>query len=152
MRVSTATRLTLVLMTVFVLSCGGGSSSSPTEPARPNSLVLLSVEPVQGTSVRLGGEIQVVARFRYTLQQAGGGKIGVLVFPLPFGLPLVTDPLPAETTVAGQAGEVTVRFKIPLHGINDDLSSGPIAVNFALFPQGQRESVADVQVRYELIP
>jgi hypothetical protein len=94
----------------------------------------------------------VVARFRYTLQQTGGGKIGVLVYPLPFGLPLVTDPFPAETSVAGQSGEVTVRLNIPLHDPDDDLRTGPIVVDFALFPQGQRESVADVQVRYELIP
>jgi hypothetical protein len=152
MRGTLAIRVTLVVMIALASGCGGGSSS-PTEPAgRRDTLVLLSVDPPEGTRVRLGGEVQVLARFRYTFEQPAGGKIAVIVHPLPFGLPLFTDPLFVQADVEGQEGEATVRFAILLDDPDQQLRPGPIAANFALFPRGQRESTASVLIRYEVVP
>lgn len=152
MRGTLAIRVTLVVMTALAFGCGGGSSS-PTEPAaRRDTLVLLSVDPPAGTRVRLGGEVQVFARFRYTFEQSAGGRVAVLVHPLPFGLPLFTDPLLAQADVEGQEGEATLRFAILLDDPDQQLRPGPIAADFALFPRGQRESVTRVQIRYEVVP
>ena len=152
MRVTLARRVTLVVMTALALGCGGGSSS-PTEPAvRRDALVLLSVDPPEGTRVQLGREVQVLARFRYTFEQPAGGKIGLIVHPLPFGLPLLTDPLLVQADVEGQQGEATLRFAILLDDPDQQLRPGSIAANFALFPQGQRVSTASVPIRYEVVP
>ena len=144
-----ALRVTLVVLAVLAFGCGGGSSS-PTEPVRRDSLVLLSAEPVQGAHVRFGERVPVRARFRYTFGEPAGGKIGVLVYPLPFDLPILTDPLPAQAVVEGQEGEVTLLFDLML----DDpaLQSVPRAIvaSFALFPQGQTSSTAVVEIRYEV--
>lgn len=155
MRGTLAIRVTLVVMTALAFGCGGGSSSptEPTEPAvRRDTLVLLGVDPPEGTRVQLGGEVQVLARFRYTFEQPAGGKIGVIVHPLPFGLPLLTDPLLAQADVERQEGEATLRFAILLDDPDQQLRPGFIAANFALFPRGQRESTASVQIRYEVVP
>lgn len=147
-----AIRVTLVVMTALAFGCGGGSSS-PTEPAtRRDTLVLLSADPPEGTRVQLGGRVQVLARFRYTFEQPVGGKIGVIVHPLPFGLPLLTDPLLAQADVEGQEGEATLRFAILLDDPDQQLRPGLIAADFALFPRGQRESTASVLIRYEVVP
>jgi hypothetical protein len=152
MRGTLAIRVTLVVMTALALGCGGGSSS-PTEPAvRRDKLVLLSVDPPEGTRVQLGGKVQVLARFRYTFEQPAGGKIGVIVHPLPFGLPLFTDPLLVQADVEGQQGEATLRFAILLNDPDQQLRPGSIAADFVLFPRGQRESTASVQIRYEVVP
>jgi len=154
MRGTLAIRVTLVVMIASAFGCGGGgSSSSPTEPTvRRDRLVLLSVDPPAGTRVRLGEEVQVFARFRYTFGQSAGGKVAVLVHPLPFGLPLLTNPLLAQADVEGQEGEATLRFAILLDDPDQQLSPGPIEADFALFPRGQRESVGSVQIRYEVVP
>ena len=154
MRRYIATRIIFAVITTLALGCGGGGggSSSPTEPARRDTIVLLSVDPPEGTRVRLGSKVQVVARFRYTFAQAAGGKIAVLVYPLPFGLPLFTDPLLAQTDVEGQQGEATLRFSILLNDPDQQLRPGPITADFSLFPQGQRVSTTHVQVRYEVVP
>lgn len=94
----------------------------------------------------------MLARFRYTFEQPTGGKIAVLVHPLPFGLPILTDPLLAQADVEGQEGEATLRFTIQLDDPDQQLRPGPIAADFALFPRGQRESTASVQIRYEVVP
>ena len=151
MRGALAIRIILVVMTTLVLGCGGGSSS-PTEPVRRDTLVLLSVDPPEGTRVRLGGEVQVTARFRYAFKQSAGGKIVVIALPLPFGLPILTDPLLAQADVEGQEGEATLRFTLLLDDPDQQLRPGPIAANFALFPRGQRESTASALVRYEVVP
>jgi len=152
MRGILAIRVALVVMTALAFGCGGGSSS-PTEPAnRRDTLVLLSAAPPEGTRVQLGGKVQVLARFRYTFKQSAGGKIGVLVHPLPFGLPLLTDPLLVQTDVEGQEGEATLRFTILLDDPDQQLRPGFIAADFALFPNGQRESTASVLIRYEVVP
>jgi len=152
MRGTLAIRVALIVMIALASGCGGGSSS-PTEPAaRRNTLVLLSVDPPEGARVHLGGKVQVLARFRYTFEKPAGGKISVLVVPLPFGLPLFTDPLLAQADVEGQEGETTFRFTILLDDPDQQLRPGPIAANFALFPQGQRESTTGVVVRYEVVP
>jgi hypothetical protein len=135
-------------MTALAFSCGGGSSS-PTEPARRDTLVLLGVDPPEGTRVRLGGEVQVLARFRYTFEQPAGGRIVAVVHPADFGLPILTDPLIARVDVEGQEGEATLHFNILL---DEQLRPGFIVVNFILFPQGQRESTTSVRVRYEVVP
>jgi len=148
MRWDLALRVTLV-MAVLAFGCGGGSSS-PTEPARQDSLVLLSVEPAQGAHVGFGNRVPVRARFRYSFKEPAGGKIGVLVYPLPFDLPILTDPLLAQAVVEGQEGEVTLLFDIVLD--DPDLQSIPRAIvaSFALFPQGQTRSTAIVEIRYEV--
>jgi hypothetical protein len=152
MRGTLTIRVALVVMTALAFGCGGGSSS-PTEPAiRRDTLVLLSAAPPEGTRVQLGGKVQVLARFRYTFEKAAGGKIGVLVHPLPFGLPLLTDPLLAQADVEGQEGEATLRFTILLDDPDQQLRPGFIAANFTLFPRGQRESTVGVQIRYEVVP
>jgi hypothetical protein len=110
------------------------------------------VDPPEGTHVQLGGKVQVIARFRYKFEQAAGGKIGVIVFPQPFGLPLLTDPLLVPADVEGQEGEATLRFAILLNDPDQQLHPGLIAANFALFPRGQRESTASVLIRYEVVP
>jgi hypothetical protein len=102
--------------------------------------------------VRLGDKVQVLARFRYTFAQPAGGKIGVLVYPLPFGFPVFTDPLIAEADVEGQQGEATLRFSMLLNDPDRQLRPGPIAADFSLFAQGQRVSTTHVQVRYEVVP
>lgn len=152
MRGTLAIRVTLVVIAALAFGCGGGSSS-PTEPAvRRDTLVLLSVDPPEGTRVRLGEEVQVLARFRYTFEQPVGGTISVLVHPLPFGLPLFTDPLLAQADIEGQEGEATLRFAILLDDPDQQLLPGSIAADFALFPRGQRVSTTRVQVRYEVVP
>jgi hypothetical protein len=151
MRRHLATGIIFAVITTLALGCGGGSSS-PTEPARRDTIVLLSVDPPEGTRVRLGGEVQVLARFRYAFAQPAGGQIVVLVYPLPFGLPLLTNPLLAQANVEGQQGEATLRFSILLNDPDQQLRPGPITADFALFPQGQRESTTHVQVRYEVVP
>jgi hypothetical protein len=152
MRGTLEIRVTLVVMAALAFGCGGGSSS-PTEPAaRRDTLVLLSVDPPEGTRVQLGGRVQVLARFRYTFEQPAGGKIGVIVHPLPFGLPLLTNPLIAQADVEGQEGEATLRFAILLDDPDQQLGPGVIAADFALFPRGQRESTASVLIRYEVVP
>ena len=149
MRRDLALRVTLVGLAVLAFGCGGGSSS-PTEPVRRDSLVLLSVEPAQGAHVRFGERVPVRARFRYTFREPAGGKIGVLVYPLPFDLPILTDPLLVQAVVEGQEGEATLLFDLVL----DDpaLQSVPRAIvaSFALFPQGQTSSAAVVEIRYEV--
>jgi hypothetical protein len=156
MRRHLATGIIFAVITTLALGCGGGGgggSSSPTEPARRDTIVLLSVDPPEGTRVRLGGKVQVLARFRYAFAQpTGGGQIGVLVYPLPFGLPLLTNPLVAQANVEGQQGEATLRFSILLNDPDQQLRPGPITADFALFAQGQRESTTQVQVRYEVVP
>lgn len=152
MRGTLVIRVTLIVMIALASGCGGGSSS-PTDPAaRRNTLVLLSVDPPEGTRVQLGGKVQVLARFRYTFEKPAGGKIGVLVVPLPFGLPVLTSPLIAQAEVEGQEGETTLRFTILLDDPDRQLRPGPIAADFTLFPQGQRESTIGVLVRYEVVP
>lgn len=152
MRGTLAIRIILVVMTTLAFGCGGGSSS-PSEPGvRRDTLVLLSVDPPEGTRVRLGGKVQVTARFRYTFAQSAGGKIIVIVLPLPFGLPILTNPLLAQADVEGQEGEATLRFTMLLDDPDQQLRPGPIAANFALFPRGQRESTVSTLVRYEVIP
>jgi hypothetical protein len=152
MRRALARRATLIVMIALAMGCGG-RSSSPAEPAaQRDSIVLLSVDPPEGTHVQLGGRVQVVARFRYTFAQPAGGKIEVLVTPLPFGLPLLTDPLLAQVDVAGQEGEATLRFAILLDDPDHQLRPGPIGANLTLFPQGQNQSTTNVQIRYEVVP
>jgi hypothetical protein len=102
--------------------------------------------------LQLGGRVQVLARFRYTFEQPAGGKIGLIVHPLPLGLPLLTDPLLVQTNVEGQEGEATLRFTILLDDPDQPLRPGVIAADFALFPKGQRESTASVLIRYEVVP
>lgn len=151
MRGAQAARLSLAVIAVLAFGCGGGSSS-PTEPAqRRDTLVLLSAEPAEGSRLQLGGRAQISARFRYTLAQAGGGKISVLVHPLPFGVPILTDPLLAEVDVNGQEGEATLSFEILLDDSFEPLQPGPIAANFALFPEGQTRSETIVLIRYEVV-
>jgi hypothetical protein len=152
MRGTLAIRVTLVVMTALAFACGGGSSSPTSPTVRRDTLVLLSVDPPEGTRVRLGGEVQVLARFRYTFEQPAGGKIAVIVHPLPFGLPLVTDPLFAQADVEEQEGEATLRFAILLDDPDQQLRPGLIAANFALFPRGQTETRTIVQIRYEVVP
>src|SRR5579872_6709402 len=140
MRGALALRTLLVVMIALALGCGG-RSSSPSEPAaRTDSIVLLSVDPPEGTHMKLGGRVQVTARFRYTFAQAAGGKIESIVTPFPFGLPLLTDPLLAQVAVAGQEGEATLGFAIVLDDPDHQLQPGPIVANLALFPQGQNQS------------
>lgn len=152
MRGAPAIRAALVVM--ITLACGcGGRSSSPAEPAaRSDSIVLLSVDPPEGTHVPLGGRVQVTARFRYSFAQPGGGKIESIVTPFPFGLPLLTDPLLAQVDVAGQEGEATLRFDIVLNDPDRQLRPGPIVANLALFPRGQNQSSISAQIRYEVVP
>ena len=152
MRGVLAIRIALVVMTALAFGCGGGSSSPAEPPVRRDTLVLLSVDPPEGTRVQLGREIQVTARLRYTFERSAGGKIFVIVLPLPFGLPLLTNPLLAQADVEGQEGEATLRFTILLNDPDQQLRPGPIAANFALFPRGQRESTVDTLVRYEVVP
>jgi hypothetical protein len=139
---------------MVALACGcGGRSSSPAEPAaRRDSIVLLSVDPPEGTHVQLGGRVQVVARFRYTFAQTAGGSIDTVVTPLPFGLPLLTDPLLAQVHVEGQEGEATLRFAILLDDPDRQLHPGPIGADLFLLPQGQNQSTTSVQIRYEVVP
>lgn len=147
MRRALAVSITFV-MAISAFGCGGGSSS-PTEPARQDSLVLLSVEPAQGAHVPLGKRVPVRARFHYTFKEAAGGKIGVLAYPLPPNLPILTDPLLAQAVVAGQDGEATLVFDLLL----DDPALQPpsvIVMSFALFPQGQTVSTTGVDVRYSV--
>jgi hypothetical protein len=145
-------RTALVVMITLALGCGG-RSSSPTEPAaRRDSIVLLSVDPPEGTHVPLGGRVQVTARVRYTFEQAAGGTIDLIVTPLPFGLPLLTDPLLAQVHVEGQEGEATLRFAILLDDPDHQLRPGPIAAELFLLPQGQNQSSTSVQIRYEVVP
>jgi hypothetical protein len=149
MRVTQAVSAGLSVLAFLILGCGGGSS--PTEPAQRDSLALLSVQPAAGTHAQIGGEIHVVARFRYTFEKPGGGQIAVLVYPLPIGLPLVTDPEPAKVELQGQEGEVTFPLDIRLDESLIPLHPGPITADFALFPKGQTQATAVVQVRYELV-
>jgi hypothetical protein len=145
-----ALRVTVVVIAALAFNCGGGSSS-PTEPARRDSLVLLSAEPAQGAHVEFGKRVPVRARFRYTFKEPAGGKIGVLVYPLPFNLPILTDPLPAQLTVEGQEGEATLLFDIMLDDPDIQIPK-TIVVSCALFPQGQTTSPAVVEIRYEVDP
>lgn len=140
----------LLVLAVLILGCGGGGSS-PTEPAHRDSIALLSVQPAAGTHAQIGGEIHVVARFRYTFEKPDGGSISVLVYPLPIGLPLITNPLLAKVELQGQEGEVTFPFDILLDESLSPLHTGPITADFALFPKGQTQATAVVQVRYELV-
>lgn len=142
-----ALRVSLFVIAVLALGCGGGSSS-PTEPVRRDSLTLLSVEPAQAAGVVLGKRVPVRARFRYAFKEPGGGKIGLLAYPLPLNLPIITDPLIAQAVVATQEGEVTMAFDLLLD--KSSLQSKPktIVMSFALFPQGQANSTTDVEVRY----
>jgi len=152
MRGAPAIRTALVVMIALVMGCGG-RSSSPAEPAaRSDSIVLLSVDPPEGTHMQLGGRVQVTARVRYTFQQPAGGTVEVVVTPFPFGLPLLTDPLLAQVHVDGQEGEATLRFAILLDDPDHQLRPGPIAANLALFPQGQNQSSISAQIRYEVVP
>jgi hypothetical protein len=141
----------LFVMTALVLGCGG-RSSSPSEPAARDSIVLLSVDPPEGTHVPLGGRVQVTARVRYTFAQPAGGTIESVVTPVPFGLPLLTDPLLAQVHVEGQQGEATLRFAILLDDPDHQLRPGPIAAALFLLPQGQNQSSTSVQFRYEVVP
>lgn len=141
--------VSLFMLAVLALGCGGGSSS-PTEPVRRDSLTLLSLEPAQGARVELGKKLPVRARFRYAFKEPGGGKIGLLVYPLPLNLPILTDPLLTQAVVDAQEGEVTLLFDLLLD--DPDLKSKPktIVMSFALFPQGQTNATADVEVRYQV--
>ena len=152
MRRALAIRAALVVMIALAIGCGG-RSSSPAEPAaRSDSIVLLSVDPPEGTHMPLGGRVQVTARVRYTFQQPAGGTVEVVVTPLPFGLPLLTDPLLAHVHVDGQEGEATLRFAILLDDPDHQLHPGPIAADLFLLPQGQNQSSTSVQIRYEVVP
>ncbi|HEX3128715.1 MAG TPA: hypothetical protein VH394_15385 [Thermoanaerobaculia bacterium] len=151
MRATRAMSAGLLVSSVLILGCGGGGGSSPTEPAQRDSLALLSVQPAAGTHAQIGGKIHMVARLRYTFEKPAGGEIAVLVYPLPIGLPLVTNPEPAKVQVQGQEGEVTFPLDILLDEALIELRPGPIAVDFALFPEGQTRSTVSVQVRYELV-
>jgi len=133
-------------MALLALGCGGGSSS-PTEPASRDSLVLLGVEPAQGARVTVGKRVPVRARFQYAFQEAAGGKIGVLVYPLPPNLPILTDPIPVQAVLEARDGEAALAFDLVL----DDPELRPpstVVMSFALFPQGQAVSTALVEVRY----
>lgn len=144
-----AVRVALIVMAVMVLGCGGGSSS-PTEPARRDSLTLVSVQPAQGSQLRIGDIVEVQARLRYAFANPGGGKIGAITHPVPFGVPIFTDPF--QFNLEGQQGETTLVFDIYLNELFEPLRPGPIEVSLALFPQGQRESTASVEIRYEAVP
>lgn len=153
MRRKLASGISLVVMTVLAFGCGGGGSSPTepgTEPARLDSLVLLSVEPAPGAHVRLGEKVPVRARFRYTFKEADSGMINVLVLPVPFDLPVFTDPLPARVFVEGREGEATLSFDIRLD--DPDLPSTPRAIltRFPLFPEGQNTTTTTVEIRYEV--
>jgi hypothetical protein len=138
MRRNLALGVPLVVMTVLAFGCGGGSSSPTepgTEPARLDSLVLLSVEPAPGAHVRLGQRVPVRARFRYTFKEATGGMINVLVLPVPFDLPILTDSFPPRVVVEGREGEVTLSFDIRMD--DADPQCRAILTRFPLFPQGR---------------
>ena len=155
MRRNLALGVPLAVMTVLAFGCGGGSSSPTepgTEPARLDSLVLLSVEPAPGAHVRFGERVPVRARFRYTFQEATGGMINVLVLPVPPDeLPIVfTDPLPARVFVEGREGEATLSFDIRLDDLGPNSIPRAILPRFVLFPQGQSSSTTTIEVRYEV--
>lgn len=147
MRRNLALSVTLFVMAVLAFGCGGGSSS-PTEPARQDSLVLLSVEPAQGAHVGFGKRVPVRARFHYAFKEPAGGKISVLAYPLPLNLPILTDPLPAQAVVDAQEGEATLLFDLVLD--DPDLRPIPstIVMSFTLFPRGQTTSTVFVEIRY----
>jgi hypothetical protein len=149
MREARAIRIGLALMVVSALGCGGGSSS-PTEPAQRDSLTLVSVQPAQGAQLRIGDTVEVLARMRYSFVNPGGGQIGVIAYPLPFGLPIFTDPF--QFNLEGQQGEATLLLDMYLADPDEPLRPGMIQASFALFPQGQRESTASVDIRYEVVP
>jgi hypothetical protein len=147
MRRTVAVRVAWVLLLVLCLACGGGSSSSPTEPARRDSLVLLSVEPAQGSTVRLDEPLEVRARFRYTFADAASGRISVFAIPVPFDLPVLAFPL--QFSVQGTEGEATTTLDI----LRLDPSLPPpssVVARFTLFPEGQTTSSTTVEVRYQV--
>jgi hypothetical protein len=139
-------------MAVLAFNCGGGGSSSPTEPARRDTLALLSVEPGQGAHVGSGKRVPIRARFHYLFKDTAGGKIAVIATPAPIGLPILTDPLLAQAVVGTQEGEATLAFDLVLD--DPDLHPVPkaIVMSFVLFPQGQTVSTTNVEVRYEVDP
>ena len=149
MRRDLALSVILSLIAVLAFGCGGGSSS-PTEPARQDTLVLLSVEPAQGAHVGIGKRVPIRARFHYTFKDTAGGKIVVIATPAPIGLPILTDPLLAQAVVGTQEGDATLTFDLVLD--DPDLHPIPSAVvmSFALFAQGQAVSTANVDVLYEV--
>jgi hypothetical protein len=152
MRGALAIRVSCLVTAALILGCGGGGSSPTESTPRGDSLVLLSVNPPEGSRLKIGGEVHVDARFRYRFEQAAGGKISVLVLPLPFGLPLLTNPLLAQVAVQGPEGEASLSFDILLDDPDEPLRPGFIAADFPLFAQGQTQSTASVRVRYELVP
>jgi hypothetical protein len=150
MRAALAIRVSFLVTVALILGCGGGSSPTESEP-REDSLVLVSINPPEDSRLKIGGTIRVDARFRYRLKQAAGGKVTVLVLPLPFGLPILTNPLPAQVVVQGPEGEATLSFDLLLDDPDEPLRPGSIGVDFTLFPEGQTRSTTIVRARYELV-
>lgn len=145
MRKTVAVRVAGVLLLVLGLACGGGSSSSPTEPARRDSLVLLIVEPAQGSTVRLDEPLEVRARFRYSFADAASGTISVIAIPVPFDVPVLAFPF--QAAVQGAEGEATTTFDL----LRLDPSLPPpssVVARFTLFPEGQTTSSTTLEVRY----
>jgi hypothetical protein len=143
--VTAALGLALGLVT---LGCHG--SSSPTAPARQNALSLASLSPVEGTTMPYGSTAEVSVRVRYSFASAARGKVGIVVTPAPFGLPIYTDPffLPLE----GEQGEATLHFRI-YFGLSEprDLPKGSrIVVNLTLFPEGVQQSSIGFDAHYQL--
>ncbi len=132
---------------LMMLSCHG---SSPTAPRRQDALSLTSLTPAEGTTLPYGSTAEVSVRVRYSFASAARGKVGIIAYPAPFGLPIVTDPV--FFPVEGEQGEATLHFRIyfNLSEPRDLPKSSRIVVNFTLFPEGVQQSTTGFDSHYQL--
>jgi len=144
--------LVVVLLGLVAFGCNGSSPTSPSEPRRQDALSLLSLDPPAGSTLRAGEAAQITARVRYSFATAARGKIGVIAFPSPFGLPIFTDPFSFDLT--GQEGEATLHLKIyfNLSEPQDLPRNSPVVVDLSLFPEGVNQTQVSAQAHYQLAP
>jgi len=141
-----------MLLGLAAFGCNGSSPTSSSEPRRQDAISLLSLVPPEGSTLHAGETAQITARVRYSFATAARGKIGVLAFPAPFGLPIFTDPFSFDLT--GQEGEATLHLTIyfNLSDPKDLPRNSPVLVDLSLFPEGVDRTQVAVQARYQLAP
>ncbi len=135
----------LLVLVLLAFGCGGdGDRDSPTEPApSADSLALVSIEPREGTVLRVNQRVEVRTRLRYGLASQPRGEVNALAFSPDALVPIFTSPLLPTANVSRGSGEVGLSFSFTVPP-----GAKTVLVTYGLFPDGTTSSDKGVDILY----